>query len=123
MKKDKNQAEAAQVQDDVRLRREPNSALAEQICIFLNELLEIDRPAIASLIANRVPCNKTLADHPTVQVSAQHGGFHVGMLGLLNGLCGTRLNGYGFINAIFDGDASELKDLVRFEVHTDEEAI
>lgn len=96
--------------------------LAQRICDFLNELLEIDRPAIASLIANRVPCNQALADHPTVQAGAQHGGFHVGMLGLLNGLCGTReINHFGFINAIFDGDdPHKFQDLVRFEVHKDE---
>ena len=84
---------------------------------FLNELLERDRPAIAALIANRVPCNKRLAEHPSVQVGAQHGGYNVGLLGLLNGLCGVRENGYGLIAAIFEGDSpTEYRDLVRFEV-------
>jgi hypothetical protein len=95
--------------------------LAQRICDYLNGLLLLDRNAIACLIANRVPCNQGLADHPTVQAGAQHGGFHVGLLGILNGLCGVR-NGTttGFINAIFEGDARELKDLLHFEVHTDE---
>ncbi len=120
---DKTQDKRSQAKSAVGLRHEPDSILAKHICDFLNGLLEIDRNAIACLIANRVPCNKELADHPSVQVGAQHGGFHVGMLGLLNGLCGTRSNGYGFINAIFDGDARELQNLIRFEVHTDEETI
>jgi hypothetical protein len=94
--------------------------LAQRVCNFLNELLEIDRPALASLIANRVPCNEALANHPMVQVGAQHGGYHVGMLGVLNGLCGVRENNYGFIEAIFDGEEGKFQDLIRFEVHTDE---
>ena len=61
---------------------------------FLNELIKIDAPAIAALIANRVPCNKQLADHPTVQCLAQHGGFSVGMLGIINGLFGAHEGEY-----------------------------
>lgn len=97
--------------------------LAQRICEFLNELLEIDRPAIAALIANRVPCNEELSMHPTVQAGAQHGGFNVGWLGILNGLCGIKPNGQGFINAIFEGDDPlKFQDLIRFEVHPDQEA-
>jgi hypothetical protein len=103
------------------MNTEPNIELAERICSFLNELLEIDRPAMGAMIANRVPCNEGLADHPTVQVGKQNGGYHVGMLGILNGLCGIRQsNQFGLINAIFSGDGREpLKDILRFEVHTD----
>jgi hypothetical protein len=94
--------------------------LAQRVCDYLNDLLLLDRNAIACLIANRVPCNQLLADHSTLQAGAQHGGFHVGLLGILNGLCGVRANGAGFINAIFEGDARELKDLLHFEVRIDE---
>lgn len=66
-----------------------DSISLDEAIAFLNELLAIDGPAIAALIANRVPCNQTLAEHPTVQVSAQHGGYHVGLLGIINGLFGT----------------------------------
>ena len=77
----------------------------DQVIELLNELVEIDAPAIAALIANRVPCNQSLADHPTVQVGAQHGGFHVGVLGVLNGLFGTDERGRGLITAEFvDGN-------------------
>ena len=81
---------------------------------FLNELIKIDAPAIAALIANRVPCNKQLADHPTVQCTAQHGGFSVGMLGIINGLFGAHegeyRHGWGPIIFVFEGD-----NLVRVE--------
>lgn len=90
--------------------------LAARICDFLNGLLEHDRPTIAAMIANRVPCSVQLADHPTVQVAEQHGGFHVGLLGLLNGLCGVYSNGHGPITAEFSEEDNCLKfrDLERF---------
>jgi hypothetical protein len=98
--------------------RVANPQLAARVVAFLNELLEYDRPAIAALIANRVPCNGRLADHPTVQVAAQHGGYHVGLLGILNGLCGVREDNWGLITAIFEDADSPTKncDLLRFEV-------
>jgi hypothetical protein len=108
------------------MKTEPDKELAQRICDFLNELLELDRPAIAALINNRVPCNQAMADHPTVQIGAEHGGFNVGMLGLLNGLCGVRENLYGLIYAIFDGEQGKFQNLIRFEVNevnTDEEKI
>lgn len=103
--------------------------LAQRTVDFLNELLEIDRPAIAALVANRVPCNRQLADHESVQVGAQHGGFHVGILGVLNGLCGTYENHCGAIVAEFEfpGTAgppttgSGFGSLTRFRVAREEE--
>jgi hypothetical protein len=68
-------------------------AIAESLVSYINDLMELDKPAIAAMFANRVPCNKALADHPTVQVTAQHGGYHVGLIGILNGLCGVREDG------------------------------
>lgn len=61
--------------------------LAERIKDFLNEALENDRAAIAALVTNRVPCTELLANHPEIIVASQHGGFHVGLLGILNGIC------------------------------------
>lgn len=92
-----------------------DSEMAQKICDFLNSLLKYDRPAIAAMIANRIPCSKELADHPTVQVVGQHGGFHVGLLGLINGMCGIHPDGNGPIRAVFDGeDDLAFKDLVSF---------
>jgi len=73
----------------------------DETIAYLNELIKTDRVAMAALIANRVPCNQALADHPTVQVNAQHGGYLVGMLGILNGLFGIHENGRGPITFIF----------------------
>lgn len=77
---------------------------AASVVEFLNELLKVDRCAVAALLANRVPCNQAMADHPTVQVAAQHGGYHVGMFGILNGLFGTHPDGWGKMMYIFDDD-------------------
>jgi hypothetical protein len=82
--------------------QEPNYQLADAIVRVLNEAVAMDRPAIAALVANRVPCNPTLAAHPTIQIGAQHGGFHVGMLGILNGICGIRSDGTGVVAAVFE---------------------
>jgi hypothetical protein len=90
----------------------------EKVTDLLNEALVLDRPAVAALIANRVPCNEALADHPTIQVGVQHGGFHVGLLGLLNGL-GEPVpdGGERLITAIFeDSDDPDGRYLDRFEV-------
>lgn len=78
-----------------------NLELASEIVNYLNELIELDRPAVAALVANRVPCRASFADHPTCQVLEQHGGFHVGLLGVLNGLCGVDEHGSGPIGAVF----------------------
>lgn len=92
--------------------------LAARVCDFLNGLLEIDRPAIAAMVANRLPCNLALADHPTVQAGAQHGGYNVGLLGILNGLCGKHDDGNGPICAVFDGE-NGFENLVRFKLTKD----
>lgn len=97
----------------------PDLEMAQKMVDLLNELIQIDRPAVAALIANRVPCNLEMANHPTVQVAAQHGGYQVGLLGLLNGFCGTYPSGFGPVVVEFD-DPSEGKswpDLLRFYVH------
>ncbi len=94
---------------------------AQAIVDYLNELLELDRPAIAALVANRVPCNERLSEHPTCQVGRQHGGWNVGLLGLLNGFCGIDDISWGGIAAVFDNpegaaNTNEWYDLVRFIV-------
>ncbi len=87
--------------------------LAERVVELLNGMLEMDRPAVGALIANRVPCNRELADHPTVQVGRQHGGFHVGLLGIVNGICGIDdATGWGAITAVFDEPEDGVPDRV-----------
>ena len=60
----------------------------DEVIAVLNEMIALDKPATAALVANRVPCNEALADHPTILVNAQNGGFDVGLVGVLNGLFG-----------------------------------
>lgn len=69
---------------------------------FLNKLLELDRDAVEALINARVPTNKEMADHPTVQVNLSSGTYLVGMLGILNGLFGIDNTGFGPIVGVFD---------------------
>jgi hypothetical protein len=94
--------------------------VTDDLIDFLNALVAIDRYAIAELLCTRVVCNKTMADHPSVQVAAGRedmqfgegfaflapGQFRVGMLGILNGFCGTieqgPRKGWGPITAIYD---------------------
>jgi hypothetical protein len=86
-------------------------ALADQFIHILNELLEADSTAIEALIGHRVPCNESLAVHPTVQVAQDREGHTVGLLGILNGLVGViesgPKEGWGLITATFD-DAGKL---------------
>lgn len=61
-----------------------------QIIHNLNSMVEADSEAIRKLIEYRVPCNESLAIHPTCQVGplpALPGDF-VGMLGVINGMLG-----------------------------------
>ena len=77
--------------------------LAGRIVELLNELAALDLEAVTALIGQRVPCNEALADHPTVQAGRLEDGgpLLVGILGVLNGLCGTHPSGWGPVGAIF----------------------
>lgn len=86
-----------------------NQITIDETIDFLNDLIKTDKPALAALIANRVPCNRELAEHPTVQVAQQNDGFHVGMLGILNGLFGIHETGQGPIAFYFTDDGNLLK--------------
>jgi hypothetical protein len=51
-------------------------------------------------------CNDELAKHPTVQVETHYSAPAVGLLGIINGIFGTivggKLDGYGYIVAVFE---------------------
>lgn len=63
----------------------------DRIIAFLNDLLERDRAAVSKLFAIQVECNDALDTHPTVQTGPDMPGgpSTFGLLGILNGLCGT----------------------------------
>lgn len=82
---------------------------------FLNELIVLDRDAISALINTRVPCNKQFSEHETIQVLAgENETYSVGLLGILNGLCGVDENGWGFIVA----EVNEKDDKVERFIHS-----
>jgi hypothetical protein len=58
---------------------------------ILNEAYAADPAAIDALVCNRVPCSRSLADHPTIQVEMMslfgREDYSVGLLGVVNGLC------------------------------------
>lgn len=88
----------------------------DELIAFLNSLVAIDPYAIAELLSVRVVCNKEMAEHPSVQVASggeksnmtflAPGTYRVGMLGVLNGYCGTiddgPRKGWGPIAAVYD---------------------
>jgi hypothetical protein len=101
-----------------------NEELANKIIDYLNELTKLDKPAMGALISNRVPCNQQFADHPTCQCSSQNDGFYVGLLGILNGLCGIYddgpLKGAGPIAAKFEqlpDDDKRYRSLIGFQLN------
>ncbi len=80
----------------------------------LNEALRADPKGMAALIEARVPCNKKLSRHPTIQVlqtdaDDPNKGYIFGVLGLLNGLFGMDHGGMGCIAAKFDDDGNLLQ--------------
>jgi len=90
----------------------PNHPTIDEIIIFLNSLLDLDRDAISAIFQNYVPCNDSFRTHPTVQVDTDDGKCVVSMIGILNGLYGTQDNGSGFITKVVD---IEKKKIVSFK--------
>lgn len=73
-----------------------------EVIDVLNRIHEKDPTVLPALINYRVPCNDVLAEDPTVQVGiTPEGGWEVGLLGILNGVCGVNANDIGFIAAYF----------------------
>ena len=78
--------------------------LAKRIADYLNELHVLDPHVISDMVEKRFPCNKALASHPTCQVIPGYVGNIVGMLGVMNGLCGVDDMGRGAIAACYHSD-------------------
>jgi hypothetical protein len=83
---------------------------AKQAVDVLNRALSEDPEAMRRLMSEAyVPCNRALADDPTIQVHTEKvevGGalgdfFSVGALGLINGIIGIK-NGHGYVAACFN---------------------
>ncbi len=86
----------------------------DEMIEFLNGLAKLDPEGMGRLVAARVPCNKEMAEHPTVQVGTGHefgqeqNGWMVGVLGILNGFYGKfdegKWQGAGAIAATLEAD-------------------
>ncbi len=81
----------------------------ELVIEVLNRAIKSDPEAMHKLIEGRVPCNQTLADDETIQVSMHDpktgqvtDSFEVGILGLINGFFGTDERGWGCIAAVYE---------------------
>lgn len=94
---------------------------AEEFAAFLNELVEADRVFVQALVDHRIPCNETIADHPSVQVGLEDGQYRAGLLGVLNGFLGTLDSGpkagWGALTALYESG-----HLVKFALTVQHEA-
>jgi len=81
---------------------------------FLNEIHKLDSEVLEKLIDFRVPVNEKLAWHETVQVvndgTEEVPTYKVGLLGIINGLCGIDEDGYGLVTANFEFDQTSHKE-------------
>ena len=93
------------------------SITIDDAVVYLNSILEADPLAVRSLLCLRVPCNVTLADHPSAQVDAAwNEGFTVGLLGVINGLFGVNEFEWGVIACILDAEKNKVKSFIRNSV-------
>jgi hypothetical protein len=84
------------------------------LIVFLNQINDLDPSVLPALIAYRVPCNKEVGEHPTIQTGKTKDGYEVGILGILNGLFGVNEDGWGYIAAHYKD--KELKEIERFAI-------
>lgn len=84
------------------------SITINEVIDFLNELADADPAAILALVQNRVPCNRAMANHPTVQVQVTGKIYMVGPLGILNGAFGVDENNYGPITVTVDDSSGDI---------------
>ena len=99
--------------------------MADRVVELMNEMLTIDPAATRALLRAYVACNDTLAVHPTIQCGVRDGldgnnpGPYVGIMGVLNGLCGAHddgpRKGYGGVCYDYEeGSATQEAVILRF---------
>lgn len=86
----------------------------DQVLNTLNEAFKADPVTMELMLKQYIPCNGTLADHPTIQVvyDVKDIRFKVGPLGLINGIV-ERLTGER-VAAVYD-DYSRLAGFRRYQ--------
>lgn len=73
-------------------RTSKQPALAARALAVLNRALAADPEAVAGLLVQRVECNRLLARDPEIvvlEVEGEAPTYHVGVLGLINGIVGA----------------------------------
>lgn len=103
-----------------------NEELAKRVVDFLNEVYALDPDWLTELCNFRPFCNSAIAQHPTIQVGrsdefSEDGRsftgakdvnseiFRGGLIGLLNGLCGCKSSGSGFIQTVGEKASGEIQ--------------
>jgi hypothetical protein len=83
-----------------------NTVSQDEVISLLNDALNRDHKAIEKLFKNqKVLCNKTLAEHPTIQIGLRNNITTVSILGIINGFFGIDdKNGFGAIVAIYEDE-------------------
>ena len=100
-----------------------NRELAEKIINYLNELVELDPQLMYDLVHTRMPCRLKATEHPDavfvpignpdiVKLTGKK--YSLGLLGLLNGLCGVKEDGTSYIRFVSEG-----RKALRFEFNED----
>jgi len=92
-------------------------ATVEHAVKVLQRAFEADPDAISKLVRNRVKCNCALSKDPSIQVAPTGsdgilGGWHVGLLGIINGIFGVDEESWGAIAAKY---CDETNTLLGFE--------
>jgi len=98
-----------------------NSITLDEFIKELTAIAEVDPVAMGKLALSRVPCNKQLADHPSVQVHSGAGDsvYSVGMLGIINGIFGMYDDGpkknWGAVASVIDTEDKSCRRFTKIE--------
>ncbi len=97
--------------------------LAQHVVATLERLRVLDPAAMEALVRARVPCGPAFGDAPDVQVGVcdgTDGHLEVGVLGVLNAICGSYDDGprerWGAVAAKFSESTPPFGHLERFEL-------
>lgn len=82
-----NSTDISRLLSDTAIRdMQPDESVTAAAIDVLNRAFAADPAAIHSMLCVRIPCNRALADDPTVVVEPGHVGYTLDVMGLINGL-------------------------------------
>jgi len=87
----------------------------QDVCDLLNEMLKLDYDCVYKLVTNRIKCNDSITNHPTIQVgiNKEDNSNIVGIMGILNGFFGINDDGSGAICYLIDDKSGKI---IKFEI-------